>query len=139
MELLEVSPRSGGFSAARDDEWWCLENELAGEHHHATGDSRALERAVCAGRRRDRAGNEPKPRSRDVLVRNLEVRVVEQIGRCGADLNVHALAQCELLVERGVDISIARPVERIPSYVAEIGLAAGREKLRSGEARGVHR
>src|SRR5678816_3413118 len=80
-------------------------------------------------RRADDGGDRPRIAGPDGRVRQVELRVVEDVEGFGAELDLHAVVHREVLEEREVEVHAARSVQDVAAGVAE-GEVRGRGKGR---------
>src|SRR5271165_3725813 len=102
-----------------------LESEPAIHLDDAARQRHTRERTVGRGRRHNRVNDCSELTRRDVIRRQVEVRVVEQVEEVHTDREAHSLLDLEGLCDVHVGVKVARTVEGAARDVSEIQLWSG--------------
>ena len=74
-----------------------------------------------AGQRNHIAVHDAWPlRQRRVILRHGKIRMIEEIKRLRAPLELHPVLRDQVLIQAQIDVCIVRPVERLARHVTEI-------------------
>ena len=116
-----------------------LERQLHHRLHHSPRYSRPLERSVRARRSRHTRQDLPEHTRRDIIHRQIEVRMVQYVEQIRADGQLIPLMHAERLVDIEVSVKVSRPPEGVARDIAEVVLIALARELRRRIAIDVRR
>ena len=97
----------------------------------------AQERAIGVGRRRNAVDDRAEAAARNVVQRQVEVRVIEQVEEVGSNRELQSLRNIDVLRHIHIRVEETWPMKRIAGNVAEVQLTVSVNKVPSRRTRRV--